>query len=160
MGLMSYDYLSNYMLVGIPGVNYYAEAHLTLWNSYVHTVFMTFTTYGMLLWIPRIFTSNYNDGIKIQQFFYTAYMTHYIIINPFIGTLVSLLYYYPLFYAKYDYNIKIMYPFTHGLFVSVIALAIQEVFGHWLSGDPPSRIEAVPNAILYAMYYSVSHLLT
>ena len=87
-------------------------------------------------------------------------MTHYLLINPFIGALTSILYYYPLFYAKLDYKNKVMYPFTSGLFISTIALTIQEVFGHWLSGDPLSRIEGVPNAILYSMYYSVSHLLT
>jgi hypothetical protein len=42
--------------------------------------------------------------------------------------------------------------------IAVIALTLQEVLGHWLSGDPQSRVEAIPNAILYAMYYSVSHI--
>ena len=89
-------FLNSYgMLIGYEGIQYYSEVHTTFLNSIIHTVFMPFTIYGMLLWIPRIFTSNYKNGIKIQQFFYTAYMTHYIIINPFIGTLVSLLYYYP-----------------------------------------------------------------
>ena len=148
------------MLIGYEGVQYYAEVHTTFLNSIIHTMFMPFTTYGILLWAPRVITYDYNLGIKIQHFLYSAYMTHYLLINPFIGALTSILYYYPLFYAKLDYKNKVMYPFTSGLFISTIALAIQEVFGHWLSGDPPSRIEAVPNAILYAMYYSVSHLFT
>ena len=47
----------------------------------------------------------------------------------------------------------------YGLFVATTALTIQEVFGHWLGGDKPSRLEAVPNAIWHAGFYSVWHLL-
>ncbi len=38
------------------------------------------------------------------------------------------------------------------------SLVIQESIGHYIGGDPPSRPEAVPNAIVYACYYSVNHL--
>ena len=34
---------------------------------------------------------------------------------------------------------------------------LQEVFGHYIGGDAPSRVEAIPNAILYAPFYSISH---
>ena len=45
-----------------------------------------------------------------------------------------------------------------GLGISTTALVFQEVVGHKLSGDPPSRPEAVFNAILYAMYFSANSL--
>ena len=45
-----------------------------------------------------------------------------------------------------------------GLSISVSALLFQEVFGHYLGGDIPSRWEAIPNAILYAKYFAVSHI--
>ena len=47
----------------------------------------------------------------------------------------------------------------YGFSVATLALTIQEVFGHWLCGDPPSRIEAIPNAIWHAGYYSIWHLI-
>ena len=34
----------------------------------------------------------------------------------------------------------------------------EEIIGHWLSTDIGSRFEAVPNAILYAIYFSASHM--
>ena len=50
-----------------------------------------------------------------------------------------------------------VYLFTYGFLISFYTLVFQEMVGHWLSGDPASRLEAIPNAILYAMYFSVSH---
>ena len=119
---------------------------------------MPFTTFGILLWIPPIFNLNKKHSIKLQQFLYTMYMTHYVIINPKIGILTALYYYPSLYLANQAYVYNIKYPFSSGIFISFVALVIQEVFGHWLAGDSFSRLEAIPNAIMYAMYFSVSHL--
>tara|TARA_Y100001954_G_C15800107_1_gene599609 strand:- start:244 stop:762 length:519 start_codon:yes stop_codon:yes gene_type:complete len=146
------------VLIGNSGIEYYGEVHTTFLNSLVHTIFMPFTTYGILLWFPRIFTLSYIQGIKLQQFLYTMYMTHYIVLNPCLGSIITLFYFPSIYNANKDYEIEIHYPFIAGLSITIISLTIQEVFGHWLSGDPPSRIDAVPNAIMYSMYYSVSHL--
>ena len=195
MGLMSYDYLSKYMLVGIPGVNYYAEAHLTLWNSYVHTAFMPFTTYGMLLWIPALFNFNHSNGVRLMWLLYNIYGGHYIRVNAKGALLYYLIYYCVVKYASRFYSHthityknnehKIENSSTHpcllgraclglintcrnspniyllgkGLMISTTALTIQEVFGHYLGGDIPSRVEAIPNAILYAIYFSTGHIL-
>ena len=48
--------------------------------------------------------------------------------------------------------------FKTGLIISSSALIFQELFGHWVGGDIPSRVEAIPNAILYAKYFSLHHL--
>lgn len=220
MGLMSYDYLSNYMLVGIPGVNYYAEAHLTLWNSYVHTVFMPFTTYGMLLWIPALFNLNHKNGVRLMWILYNIYGGHYLKVNIQGALMYYFIYYNVVRYASkfyvethlhyqndehntetecnsfYDNYTAIVnnnnnnnhnntpntnqccllgrvyinlrnicksspniYLFGKGFFIATTALAIQEVFGHHLGGDIPSRVEAIPNAILYAIYFSTGHIL-
>ena len=58
---------------------------------------------------------------------------------------------------QYIHNSIRFYLFTYGFLMSFYVLLFQEVIGHWLSGDPTSRLEAIPNAILYAMYFSVSH---
>ena len=85
-------------------------------------------------------------------------MTHYLSIDFIIG-LGCVIYYYPVVrLANIAYREEIKHPFIRGIIISFISLGIQEVFGHYLSGDPPSRGEAIPNAIMYAMYYSVSHL--
>lgn len=149
----------NNVLVGIDGVNYYAEVHTSYLNSIIHTIFMPFTIYGILLWVPRLCSLNLNHSIRLQQFLYTAYMTHYMLINFTIGILTSLYYILPLYAAKLTYlnfyNKKIGYT---GFKIMTVALLIQEVFGHWIGCDNLSRFEGVPNAILYAMYYSVHHL--
>ena len=163
--------------IGERGVKYYAEVHTKPLNSYCHTIGMPFTIYGMLLWIPMIFNRSYKDYIKIQQFLYFFYMTHYILIDYTIGGTVAAVYAVPVYYAnlqtkKIFKSITYENPqhksthdyfrltfFVKGLMISTAALLFQEGFGHWLSGDPASRLEGIPNAILYAMYYSVSHLL-
>ena len=78
-----------------------------------------------------------------------------------MGLLVAFYYMFPLYFAirHSEYNYDNTFLFRKGLKIMTIALIFQEIFGHYLGGDPPSRMEAIPNAILYAMYYSVSHLL-
>ena len=162
--------------IGRRGIDYYAEVHTKPLNSYSHTIGMPFTIYGMLLWIPMIFNRSYTDYKKIQQFLYIFYMTHYILIDSTIGGTVAVVYAAPVYYANLQTE-RIFKTITYdnpenksihdyfrltflvkGLMISTAALLFQEGFGHWLSGDPMSRLEGVPNAILYAMYYSVSHL--
>lgn len=156
---LPYILSSNDILIGIDAVNYYGEVHTSYLNSMVHTIFMPFTIYGMLLWIPKVFNLNINNSIKLQNLLYTFYMTHYFILNYKIGLLTSLYYYIPLYYASKKYLLEYNnYVPIKGFFISFMSLTIQEVFGHWLGGDNPSRVEAIPNAILYAMYYSVHHL--
>lgn len=55
LGLVSHHVLHVLsMKTGLEGVNYYAEVHQSKWNSYIHTLGMPFTIYGMLLWIPAL----------------------------------------------------------------------------------------------------------
>ena len=60
------------------------------------------------------------------------------------------------YYKRYSFN-RIV-TIAYGISVAVIALTIQEVMGHWIGGDDPSRLEAIPNAIWHAGYYSVYHI--
>ena len=175
----------NGFYIGESGVDYYAEVHTTKLNSLIHTIGMPFTIYGMLLWIPVVFNLNCRSYIAIQRFLYISYMTHYVLIDWFIGLNTAVIYYIPVYYSNKLYLLEFndecnetyqisldkkyktskqkihnsirIYLFTYGLLVSFYVLLFQEVIGHWLSGDPPSRLEAIPNAILYAMYFSVSH---
>ena len=43
--------------------------------------------------------------------------------------------------------------FKHGFICSSISLICQEIFGHYMGGDDPSRFEAIPNAVMYATYF-------
>ena len=185
-GIILPNYLYyNGFYIGESGVDYYAEVHTTKLNSVIHTIGMPFTIYGMLLWIPVVFNLNCRSYIAIQRFLYISYMTHYVLIDWCIGLNTAVIYYIPVYYSnklylsefneeanesdqisidkKYkiskqkNHNSIRIYLFTYGFLVSFYVLLFQEVIGHWLSGDPPSRLEAIPNAILYAMYFSVSH---
>ena len=101
-------------------------------------------------------------------------MTHYVIIDFKTGCITAIFYAVPLFYSRRTlnrafehvdctveaHNFQRLVLFMYGFIISALALIFQEAIGHWLSGDPASRIEAVPNAILYAIYFSVSRVLT
>lgn len=172
------------------GVRYYAEVHTSTWNAFVHSVFMPMTAYGILLVLGQVLPMFYNimvwmksrypvihGGVprptrdaylevtpdvsrSIHRFFYQAYMSHYVTVDPMVGALCALYYLPSLYMANLDCTV---YPrsrkllITKGCTVSTVALIIQEILGHWVGGDDPSRPEAVGNAILYAMYFSVSH---
>ena len=60
-----------------------------------------------------------------------------------------------LAYYQENNNVKLV----RGIFITCIALLFQEAVGHYYGGDKQSRIEAIPNAILYAKYFSLNHLL-
>ena len=53
------------------------------------------------------------------------------------------------------FNLPLIY---NALSICVPSLIFQEAIGHYFGGDIPSRSEGVLNAIVYAMYFSVSHL--
>ena len=143
------------MSIGKKGVLYYSEVHKKKFNSIIHTLFMPITVYGGLLWIPALLNMEREKAQKLQLRLYIMFMTHYITINYKIAILTSILYRIPLVLSYKYYNKES--SFKKGIITMTKALLVQEWIGHYLSGDPPSRIEAIPNAILYSIYYSISH---
>jgi hypothetical protein len=162
MGLLVGPLLSALgVLMWQPGVDYYAEVHLSFWNSLVHTLFMPFTYLGFNLAIPALF--RIKNPWNIQLGFYTAYMVHYFTIDPITACLTTALYYQVIRLGHTMYMRKFTTYFGYlctGLVISTVALLIQESFGHYIGGDDPSRMNFVSifNAMLYAKFYSVQHL--
>ena len=162
LGLVSHHVLHVLnMKTGLEGVNYYAEVHQSKWNSYIHTLGMPFTIYGMLLWIPALCGLKSTDAHRLQKCSYIVYGIHYILICPKIGFLYGLFYGIPTWLAIRTYHSgqKRSLLFRNGLVIAFGALLFQEVVGHYGGGDQPSRLEGILNAILYAMYYSLSHVM-
>lgn len=163
-----------FMHTGQAGVDYYGEAHLTRWNSFMHTLGMPFTIYGFVLSIPALFRLDPERATRVALFLYTVYGGHYLTVNTNITLLYYILFGYSTIRAVRDYRLtfkgekddegskKMFSPHVKlvltGLSISVSALLFQEVVGHYLGGDIPSRWEAIPNAILYAKYFAVSHI--
>lgn len=141
-------------------VDYYAEVHRSEVNSIIHTMFMPLTMYGMFMWIPGALCLKWYHARKLRDFLLTVYMFHYLRISLLGGFSTVLLYIYPYIRSDIDYyHLGPKQSFFRGIVFSVGALMIQEIVGHYLGGDPPSRVEAIPNAILYAPYYSGSWFL-
>lgn len=164
------------MKIGTEGVEYYGEVHLTFWNSFIHTLFMPFTISGILIAFPALLRCNKAETYHVRYFLFCFYFGHYIIaLNPLIACVTMYYYYSVLDFVNKHINLddldmlqkksvglfhKNNLLLLFGLTIMTTSLIIQELVGHKYGGDDPSRIEAVPNAILYAMYYSVSHLFT
>ena len=146
---------------GEKAISYYAEVHQSKWNSFIHTIGMPFTYYGLLLCVPPLFFRDKISVARLQLFFYPYFICYYMSLNFWIGLLVAICYLPSQIYAIRHYHNSISKTKTmfYGLIVATTALTIQEVYGHWLGGDAPSRLEAVPNAIWHAGYYSIWHLL-
>ena len=144
---------------GVEGLEYYSEVHLSRWNSYIHSLGMPFVYYGINMWFPALFNYSVFNAWKIQLFFYILYMTHYMTINFWVGLLTAIIYFVPFLFSVIKYAQKTRcQSFLHGFIVMTIFLLIQEGFGHWVGGDEWSRLEAIPNAIMYAIFYSVRHI--
>lgn len=176
IGIFSYDYLDNYMYVGIKGVEYYKEAHLGTLNKIIHTTCMPFTIYGILYCIMSLLCLNKKYINSFSHLLYFIYGGHYFKIS-ILGTLCYYIKYYPvIYYFNYNYNynriildtikkkniIKLpvrFYLFKKGFYIMFVGLYIQEIVGHFLGGDIASRPEGVANAILYAMYFSSTELI-
>ena len=145
---------------GEKAIKYYGEVHQSKWNSLVHTAGMPFTYYGLLIFVPGLFGLNRKKTLFFQLFFYNYFISYYATLNLTVAAIVGALYFpsqaYAMNYYKYSFN-RIVTT-LYGFMVAFSALTIQEVFGHWLGGDPPSRIEAIPNAIWHAGFYSVWHI--
>jgi len=161
-GLLIGPLLSSFgILVYQKGVDYYAQVHLSFWNSLIHTIFMPFTYLGFNLSIPALL--HIKDSWYIQLMSFIMFMTHYCIFDPITG-LFAILYYYP--FIKFAYKIYMRKVTSYygyiwfGLIVSSTALIIQEYYGHYIGGDNPSRLNftSIFNAILYAKFYAVQHL--
>ncbi len=146
------------------GVKYYAEVHKSTWNSLIHTIFMPVTMFGFFISVPAIFNAGYKKSHTLRRLVMVFYLGVYIKISSVIGILVFIYYIIPLYYASVlsvkfkRFGVKA--EIIIGLFISTLALFIQEILGHYVGGDSASRIEAIPNAIIYAPYYSVAHLFT
>lgn len=143
------------MSTGYEGLDYYAEVHQSFFNSLIHTVFMTVTVYGIMLWVPYLL--GYIHGYLFQYPAFFAYLVYYGSFTQ-LGTALSfLLFCYPIYLASKHY-VYTPQTWKKGIMYMVGALIIQEVFGHWVGGDNPSRTEAIPNAIVYAPMYASFHI--
>jgi len=138
-------------------IEYYGEAHLSSYNSYIHTICMPGTILGILLWVPVIFSSTKKEAIEFHNMVFYTYIGLYCYISFLYSFFVYVLYYPSLYYANILYSNTLMKGFQ-GFLCMFFCLGVQEYIGHYLQGDIPSRPEGVPNAILYAPYYSVYHI--
>jgi uncharacterized membrane protein YGL010W len=159
-----FHYLQN--MIGMrnlaDGVEYYAEVHRTFWNSIIHTICMPITMFGMYVWIPALFRLNKEEAFTLKCYAMIFYFGLYSQISLHVTIMIMCLYFYSFAFStkmyNYFYDDDKSLNLICGLLISFAALSIQEYVGHYFGGDAPSRIEAIPNAILYACYYSVSHL--
>lgn len=149
------------ILLWQSGVDYYAEAHLSFLNSLIHTICMPFTYFGFNLSIPALL--HIKDSWNIQLLFFTMYMTHYFMFDQ-LTALLSTLYYYQSIKLAYKLYMKKITSYLGyillGFSISTTSLIIQEYYGHYIGGDMPSRLDfySIFNAILYAKFYAVHHL--
>ena len=170
------------MLIGQEGVDYYAEIHTSPFNAIVHTIGMPLVAYGALTAVPCLWRGSVQSYRKAQDIIYVAYMAHYMTIDLNVGVAAAVVYYTPLELARQttsrtfshlccsndliatgnaaEYDFARLNCACYGGLVMLSALVVQEIVGHSMGGDEPSRPEGVCNAILYAIYFSISHLFT
>ena len=159
--LTGYFFHINQDLIGMysldEGLNYYGEIHKSPLNKIIHGLFMPLTVYGILLWFPVLLNLNILDASILRVCVYYFYLGLYLKINIYYALIYLVIYYFPLKFANIDYK-NTYYTLINGLVISFYSLIIQEIIGHYLGGDEPSRIEGLINAVLYAPYFGVREL--
>ena len=159
--LTGYFFHINQDLIGMysldEGLNYYGEIHKSSLNKLIHGLFMPLTVYGILLWFPALLNLNISDASILRGCVYYFYLGLYLKINIYYALIYSVIYYFPLKFANIDYR-NTYYTLINGLVISFYSLFIQEIVGHYLGGDEPSRIEGLINAVLYAPYFGLREL--
>ena len=143
------------------GISYYAEVHRSKWNSVIHTLFMPYTILGFYISIPAILGLSPDTALIFKLYVMTFYFGLYSQISLNVAILCCVMYYLPFILSTrlyFELQSRI-WRILIGLLVSTTSLAIQEYVGHYLGGDNPSRTVAVPNAIFYAMFFSIVHML-
>ena len=152
--------VANMYSVGQDGVDYYGEMHLSPLNRCIHTVGMPFTIYGITQWLPLLFKLRPRESKRFLINLFVLYLSHYFTMDWKIGMLYTIVYT-PIVACSImqHYNIYNKSKFMDGVLITICALIFQEVFGHYYGGDGQSRIEGVPNAILYAKYFSLYHII-
>ena len=159
--LTGYFFHINQDLIGMysldEGLNYYGEIHKSPLNKIIHGLFMPLTVYGILLWFPVLLNLNILDASILRVCVYYFYLGLYLKINIYYALIYLVIYYFPLKFANIDYK-NTYYTLINGLVISFYSLIIQEIIGHYLGGDEPSRIEGLINAVLYAPYFGLREL--
>ena len=108
-----FGYNFNYIqdLIGMysleKGVQYYAEAHLSKWNSIIHTLFMPGTMYGFFISIPYIFRLKKKGAFKLKSQISLFYIGLYSKISIIKTIYVMILYSYPFYISSDRYKKKI-----------------------------------------------------
>ncbi len=162
--LVGYNFIYLQKNIGMygewDGVKYYGEVHLSMWNSFIHTIFMLGTMLGFFIAIPSLFNMNYYGAKRLKSLVSMFYMGLYFRMSFWLTLLWLIWYLAPYYYSDILYK-KIRSCTDRiiiGLVLSIGCLLIQEYFGHYIGGDNPSRMSGIPNAILYAQFYAVSHI--
>ena len=166
------------MLVGTAAVEYYSQIHSSTVNSAIHTLGMPFVAYGSLLMVPVVKRDSASNYAFAQKAVYITIMSHYVSVDAKVGSIAMIYYAAPTYLAiqktrqvcskhavsndgtprsvaLYDFE-RLMLG-CKGALILVTALLCQEFFGHYLCGDEASRLEGIANAVLYAMFFSISH---
>ena len=66
---------------GEQAVQYYAEVHQSKWNSFIHTLGMPFTYYGILLCVPTLFSNDKTTVARLQLFLYPYFISYYMTVG-------------------------------------------------------------------------------
>ena len=140
-------------------IDYYAEVHTTMLNKIIHVIFMPVTIYGLLLGGSSFLELDENKSLKFHCRMLLFYGWHYLLIDNYVAFKFVIVYGIVIMAVAWNYcddKKALKENARKGLCIFIGSLAIQEVIGHWLSGDGASRLEGIPNAILYAPYFSVN----
>lgn len=147
--MISFNFTSILNNIGFDGVIYYDQNHLNKWNRIIHLLFMPVTTFGLIIMIPALITSDKIIGSMIQVNLFSFYYIHYSLINRKMGLLYFILFFPSLLLGIILYfNLSQLESIIKGFSIAFISLFIQKIIGHKLD---ISR-EGVLNAIIYAMY--------
>jgi len=144
---------------GEEGYNVYKDMHHSSFNTFLHGLFMPFVVYGVLFGLPVLWSRTASQAHNWAVVIYVIYTLYYFFFD-FWGGLLTAVFYLPAVMTFPDWRNTAQRNFVVKLcFVSfVMALAIQEVIGHWMFEQKSSDVSVVLTSISIAPLFGVRGL--
>ena len=135
--------------------------HTNKVNCNLHTLFMPFIYSGIVYFVSNYFYKKTKNKIKFQISVFLYYIFYYFTIDIYI-TLLFIKYYLFFHYLIYSFTINYETKYLkYSIYIFLFSLILQEVLGHRMTNDLPSRfnVKTLICSLLHAKFFSIYHLL-
>lgn len=147
--------------LGPCGYDLYAEIHKNYYNQLIHGMFMPFVVYGVFYSLPAVFgKTDKQTAVNMQRLLYWTYVTYYSMFDEWGAVMTAIVYSGSLYFANQHryHSENRMHDIYVGIGWVLLAVGIQEGFGHTLFEHINSDLGKFPNSVVNAPLFGARSL--